>query len=141
MKTEVRIFRALPEDAARIRRAVFMEEQGFHDEFDKADETASHLVLYIDGTPAATCRFFPGTSAGEYIVGRIAVRKESRGQHLGSRVLLAAEEAIRKAGGSRIVLHAQEQARPFYEKQGYTAYGTPDLDEDHPHIWMAKTLS
>ena len=118
-----------------------MEEQGFHDEFDKADETASHLVLYIEGTPAATCRFFPGTSAGEYIVGRIAVRKESRGQHLGSRVLLAAEEAIRKAGGSRIVLHAQEQARPFYEKQGYTAYGTPDLDEDHPHIWMAKTLS
>ena len=106
MKTEVRIFRALPEDAARIRRAVFMEEQGFHDEFDKADETASHLVLYIEGTPAATCRFFPGTSAGEYIVGRIAVRKESRGQHLGSRVLLAAEEAI-KACADRLKNYRQ----------------------------------
>ena len=141
MKTEVRIFRALPEDAARIRRAVFMEEQGFHDEFDETDQTASHIVLYIENIPAATCRFFPGQPQGEYIVGRIAVRKEYRGHSLGSRVLAAAESEIRMLGGRKVILHAQQQARPFYEKQGYSVYGEPDFDEDCPHSWMQKELS
>ena len=71
---------------------------------------------------------------------RIAVRKEYRGHSLGSRVLSAAESEIRMLGGRRVILHAQQQARPFYEKQGYSAYGEPDFDEDCPHIWMAKDL-
>ena len=35
----------LPPQAAAIRRAVFMDEQGFRDEFDEIDPRASHLVL------------------------------------------------------------------------------------------------
>ena len=135
-----RVYHTLPGDAVTIREEVFMKEQGFHDEFDETDRTAAHLVLYIENIPAATCRFFPGHSQGEYIVGRIAVRKEYRGHSLGSRVLSAAESEIRMLGGRRVILHAQQQARPFYEKQGYSAYGEPDFDEDCPHIWMAKDL-
>lgn len=97
--------------------------------------------IYIENIPAAACRFFPGQPQGEYVVGRIAVRKEYRGHSLGSRVLAAAESEIRMLGGRRVILHAQQQARPFYEKQGYSAYGEPDFDEDCPHIWMKKELS
>ena len=107
----------------------------------KPDESAVHLVLYIDQVPAATCRFFPGQIQGEYIVGRIAVEKEFRGTHLGSRILSAAESEIRNIGGSKVLLHAQQQAKLFYEKQGYAAFGEPDLDEDCPHIWMEKSLA
>ncbi len=138
---DIRIYDTLPDDAARIREAVFMKEQGFHNEFDSTDRNASHLVLYIEGMPAGTCRFFPGQSQREYVVGRIAIMKEYRGGGLGSKVLCAAESAIRKAGGQKVILHAQQQARAFYEKQGYSAHGEPDFDEDCPHIWMAKTLS
>lgn len=137
---DIKVYHTLHKDAVKIRKEVFMEEQGFHDEFDETDGNAVHLVLYIDQIPAATCRFFPGQTQGEYIVGRIAVEKEFRGKHLGSRILSAAESEIRNSGGSTVRLHAQQQARPFYEKQGYTAFGEPDFEEDCPHIWMEKAL-
>ncbi|HIZ75832.1 MAG TPA: GNAT family N-acetyltransferase [Candidatus Mediterraneibacter stercoravium] len=137
---DIKVYHTLHEDAVMIRETVFMKEQGFHDEFDETDRSAAHLVLYIDGLPAATCRFFSSQSQGEYIVGRIAVRKEYRGHRLGSRILSAAESEIRKAGGGKVLLHAQQQARPFYEKQGYCAYGEQDFDEGCPHIWMRKEL-
>lgn len=56
---DIKVYHTLHKDAVKIRKEVFMEEQGFHDEFDETDETAIHLVLYIDQVPAATCRFFP----------------------------------------------------------------------------------
>ena len=88
---EIKVYHTLHEDAVKIRKEVFMEEQGFHDEFDETDQTAVHLVLYIDKKPAAICRFYPGQVQGEYLIGRIAVEKEFRGKHLGSRILSAAE--------------------------------------------------
>ena len=124
---EIKVYHTLHEDAVKIRKEVFMEEQGFHDEFDETDQTAVHLVLYIDKKPAATCRFYPGQVQGEYLIGRIAVEKEFRGKHLGSRILSAAESEIRNSGGSTVRL-------------GYSAFGEPDFDEDCPHIWMEKSL-
>ena len=136
-----RTYDSLPEDAAFIRRSVFMEEQGFKDEFDDTDRISKHIVLYTDGDrPAAVCRYYPDGDGKCYIVGRIAVEKEFRGNHLGSRILSAAESEIRNIGGSKVRLHAQQQAKPFYEKQGYAAFGKPDFDEDCPHIWMEKSL-
>jgi len=36
----------LSEDVIRIRQTVFMEEQGFQNEFDEVDKTATHIVMY-----------------------------------------------------------------------------------------------
>ena len=36
-ETEIRIYDELPEEASRIRRVVFVEEQGFMEEFDEID--------------------------------------------------------------------------------------------------------
>lgn len=59
-----REYEDLPEDAARIRTEVFIEEQGFSGEFDEIDRTAAvHLVLYEKGIPAGVCRIFPALAS------------------------------------------------------------------------------
>ncbi len=134
------IFRELPEDAAAIRREVFMEEQGFSDEFDEIDGKASHVVAYEDGAAIAVARFFWDAERGGYVIGRLAVRKEFRGRAVGSAVLRAVEAGIAQVGGHTSLLAAQIQAKSFYEAQGYTAYGSAFMDEHCPHIWMRKDL-
>ena len=52
----------------------------------------------------------------------------------------AMEQKARQLGAKDIQLSAQVQARGFYEKLGYRAYGQEYLDEHCPHIAMEKTL-
>ncbi len=133
---EIRLYDTLPQEAAAIRTAVFIEEQGFCGEFDETDRVSRHLVAFDGDKAVGTCRVLP-VPAG-YAVGRIAVVKERRGEHIGARLLSAAEQAVRELGGGRIVLHAQAQARAFYEKQGFTPFGQADEEEGCPHVWMQK---
>ena len=137
----IKIYNTLPMEAQKIRKTVFVEEQGFHEEFDKIDTYAKHLVLYDDEIPIATCRFFERDSSTDYMIGRIAVIKQYRGNNIGSDLLKRAESEIKKLGGKNILLHAQESAREFYEKQGYCSYGEIDFEENCPHIWMCKKIS
>lgn len=138
---EIRAYDHLSEEASAIRRAVFMEEQGFVDEFDEVDNIATHIVL-LDGREAvATCRIFPGDDPGEYVVGRLAVTRGHRGSHLGARTLAAAEDEAARRGATSVVLHAQARASGFYESQGYERFGEQDLDEGCPHVWMRKRLA
>lgn len=53
-------------DAMLVRQEVFVEEQGFHDEFDDIDEIADHYLLYVDGEIAGCCRVFPSKD-NEYL--------------------------------------------------------------------------
>ena len=140
MEKRIVSYGRLPEEAVRIREEVFMKEQGFQEEFDEIDGYAVHLVLFCDGAAAAVCRFYPGKEEGDYLLGRLAVRKEFRGKNLGALLVAKAEREIRKEGGQTVRLHAQRRVQPFYEKQGYTAYGETDFDEDCPHVWMKKSL-
>ncbi len=137
----VRIYDALPDEAVEIRRNVFVEEQGFHNEFDEIDKHAKHILLYDNNFPVATCRFFEDDAAGNYFIGRLAVIKQYRGKNLGSLLLKCAETEIEKNGGKYAFLHAQIGAVKFYEKNGYMKYGEMDFDESCPHIWMRKIFS
>ncbi len=141
VKTKLICYDTLPEEAVQIREEVFMREQGFQEEFDEIDGRAVHLVLYCDGSPAAVCRFYQDRMNGEYLIGRLAVRKAYRGKGIGAVLLSEAEKEIERRGGRMAALHAQRQAQPFYEKQGYAAYGETDFDEGCPHVWMKKRLS
>lgn len=138
---EIKIYHTLPAEARQIRETVFVEEQHFQEEFDETDRRALHLVLYEEGKAAGTCRVFEGSDPGEYLAGRIAVLKPFRGRKFGSFLLKAAEDQVRKAGGKKIRLHAQQRAAAFYEKQGYTAGKIVEYEEYCPHIWMWKNLS
>ena len=126
-------------DARKIREIVFVKEQGFVVEFDDIDESATHILLTIDGDPAATGRVFPKED-GVYILGRIAVLPQYRGRALG-KILVGKLEKIAKSQNARtVVLSAQVRVREFYEKMGYVTIGDPYLDEGCPHIMMEKAL-
>ena len=84
VKTKLICYDTLPEEAVQIREEVFMREQGFQEEFDEIDGRAVHLVLYCDGSPAAVCRFYQDRMNGEYLIGRLAVRKAYRGKGIGA---------------------------------------------------------
>lgn len=136
----IKNYNSLCEDARYIRTEVFMKEQGFKDEFDEWDNKISHVVLFVDGKPAATGRLLPGKNNKTFIIGRVAVLKEYRNLHLGSKIINSLEEEAKKLGGDSIELSAQCSAQCFYEKLGYIASGEPYLDEHCEHIHMEKQI-
>ena len=50
------------------------------------------------------------------------------------------EKKARELGYLEAMLSAQVNAKAFYEKNGYVAYGEEYLDEFCPHIHMKKIL-
>ena len=136
----IQILNAINDDIKQIRIDIFINEQGFENEFDDIDKTAKFVLLSIDGKAVGTCRFFPSNIDRDAHIGRMAVRKLYRGQNLGSKIMHAAENGIRRDGFKTCSLSAQVQARPFYESLGYVAEGEEYLDEGCPHILMRKQL-
>lgn len=129
----------LSEDVIRIRQTVFMEEQGFQNEFDEVDKTATHIVMYNQHNESiATCRVFESEEKDTFILGRLAVIKQYRGNHIGSKLVEEAEKIIISKGGKSLCLHAQCRVKDFYAKLGFEEYGSEDEDEGCPHIWMKK---
>lgn len=131
----------LPTDAKEIRKAVFMEEQGFRNEFDEIDLEAAHIVIYNEKAfPIATCRVFKdhGHEENAYCIGRLAVLKDYRGKNIGAELIKEAEKYVFDQGGHRIYLHAQTRVSNFYQKLGFAQYGEEDEEEGCPHIWMKK---
>ena len=128
-------------DIKALRTEVFIEEQGFENEFDDIDNRATHVLIYDGKIPVATGRLFSDDDNGEeYIIGRVCVKKEYRDKKLGKRVIMALEEDARKMGGKSVSVSAQCRVQDFYEALGYTA--TDDLHDDEgvPHVTMVKSL-
>ena len=137
----VEIFQTIPKQAREIRKKVFIDEQGFQNEFDDIDRIAAHFVLLDDlSAPIATCRVFKDEKTNAYILGRLAVVKERRGKGIGSLLVKKAAEYVKMLGGEQIQLHAQCQAEGFYAKLGYSSFGKVEDEEGCPHIWMRKML-
>ena len=115
-----------------------MKEQGFENEFDDIDTISHHIVAFDEEKPIGTCRFFKEND--HYTIGRVAVLKEYRNQHIGNLLLESAEKEIKKLNGDLIVVHTQVRVSLFYEKQGYIQFGQIDDDEGVPHKWMKKKI-
>ena len=146
----VRIERGNFEDARLVRERVFVEEQGFENEFDEtdADPLTIHLTLYADGRLAGCARTFPdpddpnaeGSTRACWVFGRLAVLPEARRGGFGTLLLAEAERVARERGATSMRLHAQCRAAGFYERAGYEQYGPVELDEHVEHVWMRKRL-
>lgn len=135
------VYNRFPNCAKEIRETVFTNEQGFQNEFDEIDSTATHIVLFNEnGDPVATCRVFRDAETDEYTLGRLAVIKEYRGKNIGSAVVNEAEKYVQKEGGTSIVLHSQCRVTNFYKKLGFTEFGDIENVEGCPHVWMRKSI-
>ena len=137
---EIKVFNSLPKDALDLRIIVFVEEQGFVDEVDEADSFATHLVMYDNDKPIATCRFFLKEDNETYMFGRLCVLKEYRGKSLGREMLKKVEEIVKEKGGKAIILHSQYNAKDFYIRCGFTQQGEIDYEQNKPHAWMRKEV-
>lgn len=163
---KVAIYETLADPAREIRKKVFIDEQGFQDEYDEVDKMAVHFVLFEDGclpdersttgrsateqsaieqsaieqSAIATCRVFWNEEMNAYALGRLAVIAESRGKNIGSILVNEVEKYVRLRGGTEIVLHAQCRATEFYGKLGFVEFGEVQDEEGCPHIWMRKML-
>ena len=137
--------------AHAIRFEVFVDEQGVPpaEEVDDLDADALHVLLSVDGLPAATGRLVteppghegldPGLGPVAHL-GRIAVRAVHRGTGLGNAVMLDLEDRARDAGLRVAYLSGQVVAVPFYEKLGYAPYGPVFDDAGIDHRHMTKEL-
>lgn len=133
-------------DCIRIRRAVFVAEQGVPeeleiDEKDGAGSGCDHfLMLDCAGRPFGTFRAYYETETNVHLQ-RFCILKEMRGLGFGREALRFVEEHYAPLGAEKIVLGAQCTAVPFYEKCGYTAVSEVFLDAGMPHRMMEKTIS
>lgn len=137
---EIKRYDTLTESAIKIRQDVFMKEQGFQNEFDETDQTAKHFVAFDGDRGVGTCRVYYDAKREAYMLGRLAVDSEYRGQHIGEQLIAAAETYIKEKMGNCCMLTAQVKASGFYEKQGYHKQGEEFLDEFCPHVLMVKEL-
>ena len=98
MNRIVKITKELTEAEKQLRTEVFVVEQGFQEEFDTIDEIAEHIVIFDATVPIACCRYFPAKDNEKetYYLGRVAVKKSYRKEHLGAVVVQQAEQKIRK---------------------------------------------
>lgn len=135
---EIKFSKGLVADARKIREEVFVQEQGFKNEFDSIDDSAYHVVIYIKNKPVATGRIYKEEES--FHLGRLAVCKAYRKNHLGTKIMTILEEKIKELQGTKIVLSAQKQAVGFYQKQGYHEIGKEYLDEHCKHIDMEKRI-
>lgn len=136
----IKHYNFLCEEAKYIRTEVFMREQGFKDEFDEWDNEVSHVVLFINEKAAGTGRLLPGENNKIFVIGRVAVLRQYRKLHLGSKIISELEKLAKKLGGTSVELSAQCRAQKFYEKLGYASNGDTYLDEFCEHIHMEKKL-
>lgn len=134
----VKVYERLPEEAILIRTNVFMNEQGFENEFDSIDEKAVHLVLFENEMPIGTCRIFK--EEDHYTIGRLAVLKRGREKGYAKRLVTDARNMVKEFGGSKIVIHAQKRLEKMYEHFGFKSFGIEDLDEGVAHVWMTKKV-
>lgn len=123
----------------RLRCNVFVTEQKITlPELDDDDLKAIQVyLLNSEKTMAlATCRIFK--KDGEWQLGRVAVAKDARHQHLATEMLQRVHAFLQNRGVRDLHCHAQLTAEPFYEKLGYEKQGPIFLEGGIKHIAMIK---
>lgn len=129
------------EGALKVRREVFIKEQGIspEEEYDGCDEEALHMVVMDRGKVIGTARvrFLSDRQAK---IERMAILKSFRRRGIGSRILSFLNEELDDKQVDELVLHAQYSVMAFYRSCGFKEIGSPFLEADIKHIKMKKRL-
>ena len=122
-----------------LRREVFVDEQGVPPEieWDGQDPQCRHVVaLDAEGRAIGCGRLLPDGH-----IGRLAVRRNWRGQGVGAALLDALIELARGDGHREVALNAQTHALAFYARRGFAPSGEPFIEAGIPHQAMAQSLA
>lgn len=129
-------------DAFSIRKQVFIEEQGVPEamEVDEFDSLAQHALAYVDTLIVGTARLHLLTDQHAQI-GRMAVLSAFRGRGIGKALLTSLISLATIAGATKVSLHAQVSAIPFYERLGFATAGAIYDEAGIPHRNMMLLLT
>ena len=118
-----------------IRTEVFIKEQNIPEEleWDKDDEGAQHFGILSNDILIAYARVLIKQNIH---IGRMAVRKKYRREGIGSFLLSNICNQVEDRNQKKIMLSAQEQAIPFYEKNLFQIRGNKYLDAGIIHYDM-----
>jgi predicted GNAT family N-acyltransferase len=124
----------LYEESLKIRKEVFVKEQGVPEtEEEEYEEVSTFFLLFYDGKPAATARY-RHTEKGVKLE-RFATLKKYRGKGL-AYILLNYVLKDLKNCKKMIYLHAQEYIVGLYEKVGFVKKGNTFYEANIPHYLM-----
>ncbi len=124
-----------------IRKTVFQIEQkvSLELEFDGQDETAKHLLAYLNNQPVGTLRIRKLDQQTAKIE-RLAVLKPVRGQGIGTKLTKVALEIMKQQNHQQVIIHAQEYIQELYQKLGFEPIGNTFEEAGITHIKMIKKL-
>lgn len=115
------------ESIFNIRNQVFVIEQNVdaEEEYDEDDQKCTHFIAYYNGVACGTARW-RFKDKGIIKLERFAVLKDYRSLGVGAALVKAVLQDLPFA--TKVMLHAQLHAVPFYEKMGFKSYG-PQFEE------------
>lgn len=131
--------------ALAVRFPVFVDEQQVPaeeeiDEHDRADPRARHVIARdAQYRPVGAGRYYE-LGGGRIQIGRMAVRRDVRGQQIGRALLDALLDDARSRGFTCALLHAQDHAVEFYVKAGFVPVGETLIECDIVHQPMERLL-
>ncbi len=119
-----------------LRDEVFVGEQNVPPELERDEEDAHalHIVATDNGVTVGCARVL--LSATDAHIGRVAVKKEWRGQGIGAAVCRFVIDHCRERGILALWLNSQLHAAPFYQKLGFSPQGETFLDAGIEHVRM-----
>lgn len=129
------------EEIAPIRREVFGTEQGWSDDilFNETDETAIQAVVYKDmdrTIPVGVGRLHKTENGEDFKIGRIAVKKDERGQGYGDFIVRMLVDKALMMGADRVLVGAQSHAIAFYQKIGFRPVNETYVEAGIEHTVM-----
>lgn len=130
-------------EAFRIRKQVFVDEQGMFCDSDRdEDDTRGMLLVAKTGEKIiGTVRVFPDKKGdGHWIGGRLAVQKEYRTGRTGSLLVKEAMKRVKKKGCTVFTAEIQERNVRFFKKLGWQPVGQVTAHYGFPHQLMKADL-
>lgn len=123
-----------------IRKHVFIDEQGVPEEleWDSDDQHATHFLMCAQGQPLGTARLLDDGH-----IGRVAILPAWRGQGLGEHLMRNVMAHARQRGMTTLLLSAQLQATPLYQRLGFIRCSDEYLEAGILHVamcWQSDVL-
>lgn len=125
-----------------IRNQVFTNEQGVASDIerDEKDVKAWHAYVYDNEISIGTGRLI--IQEGEFLIGRIAVLYQFRGQAFGDLIVKMLIDKAFREGAETCFVHSQLQVIEFYKKIGFIPFG--DTYEEsgimHQSMYIKKEM-
>jgi GNAT superfamily N-acetyltransferase len=134
-------FAAYYELRYRVLREPWGQPRGSERADDDAATTTTHALFAAGGGPIVGVARLSPSGPEQAQVRYMAVDPACQGQGIGRQLLEYLEEAARHQGFTECILHARQQAVPFYERLGYqTVAPSHTLFGTIPHFLMRKDL-